>query len=35
MIALTTFGGSLLILLGLSRLAVGSWDFINATYGVM
>ncbi|KAI8339751.1 GPI transamidase subunit PIG-U [Chlamydoabsidia padenii] len=35
MMAITTFGGSLLVLLGLSRLAVGSWDFINATYGVI
>ncbi|CAO3599059.1 unnamed protein product [Absidia cylindrospora] len=33
--AIATFTGSLLVLLGLSRLATGSWGFLNATYGVI
>lgn len=33
--SLTFFVGWSAILLGASRIYVGSWDFINATYGIM
>ncbi|KAI8099917.1 GPI transamidase subunit PIG-U [Halteromyces radiatus] len=33
--AITSFVGTLLVLLGISRLVVGSWEFLNATYGVI